>query len=107
MFKTSHSLIITAFWIITVVAAPAPLFAEPSLEQAFEQQRQNCMGNETRKNNPDRAAYCDCVSDGMRRWDEATLARVAKAQQGNDRSLAGPIAELAQDCLSKVFQIVP
>ncbi len=56
-------------------------------------------------NDPERAAYCNCIRDQMRGWDDATYEALAKQEAGaaNGAPIPDQITALAKACMARVL----
>jgi hypothetical protein len=82
-----------------------PAFADELPDYVLNKDYENCMAGDNA--NPQRAAYCNCVRDGMRGWAIGAYmeaATQAAANAGNQNAKApGKIEELANQCIAKVM----
>ena len=72
-------------------------------DYALDRDYKNCVGDD---NDPQRAAYCNCVRDGMRGWSENDYAQIASEQAANANTpgaIPSQIADLAKACIEKVL----
>ncbi|MDR3423539.1 MAG: hypothetical protein P4M13_00460 [Alphaproteobacteria bacterium] len=91
--------------LVCLLAAPA--YAEIP-DYVLDHEYQSCVGGDT---DSARAAYCSCVREGMRKWDDKTFAEVALQAteahaSGNKGKAQVPekLNELAQSCISQVLR---
>ena len=81
--------------------------AEALPDSVFAKQYVSCMGGMSDQQDPQRAAYCGCIRDEMKKWDSATLNGVvtAQAQSGSTtQSASAKIDELAQTCIGRILK---
>ena len=89
---------------LALTLAVFPAVAEPLPVEALDKDYQNCVGTDT---DPNRAAFCACVRDGMKNWDLDTYiqtATEAAAANSAGQSPGGKLNDLAKSCLSKTLR---
>jgi len=92
--------------LLAFLSLSSPAFADPVPKEALDQDFSACMGGETEQKDPQRAEYCNCVRDGMKRWDTQSYANVAQqaAQNPTTENAPAKITELAKTCISKILK---
>jgi hypothetical protein len=66
----------------------------------------SCMGNATPASDPERAQYCNCIRDGLRKWDLNAYGETALEQSkaGNAQQVPAQLSALASECIHKVLK---
>ena len=86
---------------------PSVGFAAPPLnDELLAKEYNSCMGGVSDQQDQQRAAYCRCIRDEMKKWDSATVDSVvgAQMQAANSTQIASPkIDALARSCLTQIL----
>jgi hypothetical protein len=99
MMRRLHVFILLSFGSLLSGAA----LAEPIPEYALAKDYENCMGGLTPQQDVQRAQYCSCMRNGMRRWDANTYAEML-IEQARTQEISPAIDELAKECVAKVLR---
>lgn len=92
--------------LLLLLVATASAHAEAIPQYALDKDYETCMGGSNPQQDPERAAYCNCVRDGMKSWDLDTYGAIAseQAKAANAQQIPQKIAELAKGCIAKVLK---
>ena len=89
-----------------LIALALPVYAESPPEAALKIDYSKCMDQSTAESDPDRAHYCQCVANEIRKWDAKTyydvMAEQAKAPL--DRPVPA-LANIINGCLAKALKL--
>jgi hypothetical protein len=73
-------------------------------DYVLDHEYKNCVGGDE---DPSRAAYCACVRDGMKHWDDSAYEELAMQMAAASTNPNAPppakIEELAKQCISQVM----
>jgi len=96
MKQTLRLLAFGLCWI--VASAHAEMMTDTLLQKDYD----NCMGGSTADKDPQRAQYCACVREGMKKWTTDEYGAAAtEAQQS--KVTPDQIANLAKTCIAEVL----
>jgi hypothetical protein len=95
--------ILTTLWLTFLMVGTA--HAQEALPQgALDKDYQNCMGGENEHSDPQRAQYCHCVMDEVKKWDTQTYGSVATEQSKSPQAPAAQLENIAKACIDKILK---
>lgn len=96
---------LSAFFVFVTVVSSTGARAEPVPADVLDHDYASCMGGTSPEQDPQKAAYCNCIRDGMRSWDLDTYGELATQQSNaqNAQQVPQKIQDLAQACIHKVL----
>jgi hypothetical protein len=99
MMRHPQAFVLVSFGILLSGAA----LAEPIPEYALAKDYENCMGGLTPQQDVQRAQYCSCMRNGMRKWDANAYVEML-IEQARTQEISPAIDALAKECVAKVLR---